>query len=170
MNGHKADGVDRIQIEGTISAGEFGSTLSEIFDPRSLTSFTWLKTAKVSRRSAYVFGFRVPQENGATVTHRESGQQIVAAFHGEVAVDQEVLDVLRIHVDLELPKAFPIQMSELSVSYQPVNIAGKAFLPPLHSEVRVKDMAHLYVNRIDFKNYQKFTSETTIHYDGAASQ
>jgi len=170
INGQKAEGQDRTEFYGAMSAGEFGSTLREIFDPESQTVFTWVKMTKVSGRSAYVFGFRVPQANGATVTHRETNQTIVAPFGGEIDVDQESFAVLRIHSTLELPKTFPIQMSELTVVYQQVKIADKTYMLPVHSEVRVKDIAHLYVNRIDFRNYQKFGTEMTIQFDDPTPQ
>lgn len=153
-----------------MSAGEFGSTLEEIFDPRSGTTFSWIKTTKVKSREAYVFGFEVPTASGATVVHRETDQQIVAGFKGEIAVDAEKLEVLRIDSVLELPKDFPIQASELTVLYQPVEIAGKAYMLPARSEVRVRDTAHLFVNRIEFKNYRKFTVESTIHYNDEPAQ
>jgi hypothetical protein len=168
VNGRKADGLDRTEFYGAMSAGEFGSTLEEIFNPQSETSFSWIKMAKINGRYAYVFGFQVPAANGATVTHRETSQQIVVGFKGEIAVDAEKLEVLRINSVLELPKSFPIRASELTVQYQPVEIAGKPYMLPVHSEVRVRDTAHLFVNKIDFKNYRKFAVESTIHYNDEA--
>lgn len=170
VDGRKADGLDRTELYGAMSAGEFGSTLKEIFDPQSGTSFSWIKTTKVNGRDADVFGFEVPIANGATVTHRETNQQIVAGFRGEIAVDAEKLEVLRISSALELPKSFPIQASELTVLYQAVEVAGKRYMLPVHSEVRVRDRAHLFVNKIDFKNYRKFTVESTIHYNDETPQ
>ncbi len=170
VDGRKANGLDRTEFYGAMSAGEFGSTLREIFDPQSETSFSWIKTTKLNGRDAYVLGFQVPAANGATVTHRETNQQIVAGFRGEIAVDEEKLEVLRIHSVLDLPKNFPVQASELTVSYQPVEIAGKPYMLPVHSEVRVRDTAHLFVNKIDFKNYRKFTVESTIHYGDETPQ
>jgi hypothetical protein len=41
---------------------------------------------------------------------------------------------------------------------------------PLHSEVLMRDKEYLYVNRIDFRNYQKFAVESTIHYDNKTPQ
>jgi hypothetical protein len=165
VDGKKAAGLDRTELYGAMSGGEFGSTLREIFNPRSQATFTWVKATKVNGRSAYVFGFHVPAANGATVTHRETNQEIVVAFGGEIAVDAESLEVLRIHSVLELPKTFPVEMSELTIVYQTVKIAGKPYLLPAHSEVRVKDAAHMFVNRIDFTGYRRFATESTIHYD-----
>jgi hypothetical protein len=170
VDGRKADGLDRTEFYGAMSAGEFGSTLEEIFNPQSETSFSWIKMMKINGRDAYLFGFQVPAANGATVTHRETSQQIVVGFKGEIAVDAEKLEVLRINSVLELPKSFPIQASELTVQYQPVEIAGRPYMLPVHSEVRVRDTAHLFVNKIDFKNYRKFAVESTIHYNDETPQ
>jgi hypothetical protein len=170
VNGRAATGLDRMDFSGTISAGEFGSALREIFDPESQTSFPGMKTAKADGRNAYVLEFRVPQENGAHVVYRQTGQSATVAYGGEIVVDEQTLEVLRIHSVLEMPKDSPIRESELTVKYKPVKIGEGVYMLPHHSEVRVKDLAHGYENEIDFKNYQKFTSESKIYYGANAPQ
>lgn len=170
VNGRAAAGLDRMDFSGTISAGEFGSALREIFDPESQTSFSGMKTAKVDGRNAYVLGFHVPQENGAHVVYRQMGQSVTVAYGGEIVVDEQTLEVLRIHSVLEMPKDSPIREGELTVKYKPVKIGERVYMLPHRSEVRVKDLAHGYENEIDFKKYQKFTSESKIYYEEKAPQ
>jgi hypothetical protein len=164
INERKA-GLKHEQLFGMISAGEFGSALTEMFDPQSQTEFTWDRMAKVRGRRVYVFGFHVPAEHGATVILRNPGRQIVVAYGGQVFVDAAELNVLEIRSSLDLPPNPSMQRGESSVEYGPVEIAGKSYNLPLHSEVLVQDKEYLYVNRIDFKNYQRFVVESTIHYD-----
>jgi hypothetical protein len=164
IDGKKVSGIDHMLFQGAISAGEFGSALNHIFNPQSHTVFTSKRMEHLHGRRAYVFGFHVPPEGGIIVIHKDSGRRIIVPYSGQVSVDADTLAVLQIISKLELPPAFPIVMGETTVDYRPIQIAGKNYNLPYRSEVRMKDTYHLFVNRIEFKNYQKFTVESTIHY------
>jgi hypothetical protein len=164
IDGKKVSGIDHMLFQGAISAGEFGSALNHIFNPQSHTVFTLKRMEHLHGRRAYVFRFHVPPEGGITVIHKDSGRRIIAPYAGQVSVDADTLAVLQITSRLDLPAGFPIVMGETTVDYRPVQIAGKGYNLPYRSEVRMKDTYHLFVNRIEFKNYQKFTVESTIHY------
>lgn len=169
VNGEKATGIDHLQLQGAISAGEFGSELHNIFDPHSQATFTWDKNATLGGRRVYVFNFRVPSQNGWIVMFRNTDSKILAAYNGHLFVDSETLQVVRITTEIELPVGFPITMSTVEVDYKPVEIAGNTYSLPSRSEVRMKDNARIYVNQIEFKDYHKFTVQSTIHYDNADS-
>jgi hypothetical protein len=164
IDGKKVSGIDHMLFQGAISAGEFGSALNHIFNPQSHTVFTSKRMEHLHGRRAYVFGFRVPPEGGITVVYKNSGQRIIVPYRGRVSVDADSLAVLQISSRLDLPPGFPIVMGETTVDYKPVQIAGKSYNLPYRSEVRMKDTFHLFVNRIEFRNYQKFAVESTIHY------
>jgi hypothetical protein len=170
INGKKATGVGHLDNQGAISAGEFGSGLHDIFDPQSHTEFSWGRTEKMRGRTVYIFAFHVPKESGAVVTYPKPDQQIVVPYAGLVFIDADTRDVMRTTSRLELPAKFPIQMAERMVDYIPAAIAGRTYNLPSHSEVRMQDGSYLYSNKIDFKNYQKFTAESTIHYGSSADQ
>jgi hypothetical protein len=170
VNSRKATGQQHMQFAGAISAGEFGSALANLFDPRSQASFEPDKMASISGRRAYVFKFHVPSQNGIVVIHHQTDQKILAAYSGRLFVDREKLQVLRITSELELPEGFPIRMATIQVDYKPVDIAGKTYDLPSHSELRIRDSARLYVNEIEFRNYRKFGTDSTIHYDSNAPQ
>ncbi|MGC2615015.1 MAG: hypothetical protein WA354_13365 [Terracidiphilus sp.] len=166
VNGKKAAaGQDHMQFGGAISAGEFGSALQNLFNPRALAEFSWDKVANVNGRRVYIFKFQVPSQNGTIVIHRETDQKILVASTGRLFVDGETLQVVRITSELELPTDFPIKMATVSVDYKPVAIAGKTYNLPNRSQVRMKDNSRLYVNQIEFRDYHKFAVESTIHYD-----
>jgi hypothetical protein len=122
---------------------------------------------KLHGRQVYVFVFHVPKERGALVTHRNPDQQIVVPYTGQIFVDSDTSEVMRITSRLDLPPKFPIQMAERRVDYKQTRIAGKSYNLPSHSEVRMQDKPNLYVNSIDFKDYHKFVVDSTIHYDGS---
>ena len=116
-------------------------------------------------RSVYVFKFTVPSQNGTIVMDRDTDQKILAAYTGRLFVDGETSNVVRMTSELELPIDFPIKMTTIALEYKPVLIAGKGYKLPSHSEVRIKDNTKLYVNEIEFRDYHKFATESTIHYE-----
>jgi hypothetical protein len=162
--------MDHMQFAGAISAGEFGSALRNLFDPRSQATFSWDKTTRINGHNIYVFKFRVPSQNGTIVMDRDTDQKIFAAYIGRLFVDSASQQVVRITSELELPVDFPIKMATIAVDYKPVEIAGKDYTLPSHSAVRMKDKAQLYINEIEFKNYHRFAAESTIHYDPETPQ
>lgn len=165
VNGKRVAGLNHMQFQGAITIGEFGSALRDIFDPRSHTDFRWGRKSSLRGRPVYILRFRVPKEHGNIVIDRDLGKQIVVSYSGKLFVDTDSMEVLRVTANLDLPSDFPILMVQSTVEYKPVSIAGKSYILPFHSEVRLKDLSNLYVNRIEFRNYQKFTTESTIHYD-----
>ncbi|HMG85560.1 MAG TPA: hypothetical protein VK574_07445 [Terracidiphilus sp.] len=169
VNGKKADGQQHMQFGGAISAGEFGSALNNLFDPRAHAEFSWERAASLNGRSVDVFKFHVPSQNGTIVLDRDTGQKILVASSGRLLVDSKTFEVERISSSLELPVGFPIKMATIEITYRPVEIAGKTYNLPSRSEVRMKDSVRLYVNEIQFREYHKFGVESTIHYDGPPS-
>jgi len=170
INGAKAAGVQHMDFAGAISAGEFGSLLNDIFDPKSQTVFGWGRATSLRGRHAYVFTFQVPREAGARVFDKGSGKQIIAAYAGNIFVDSETKEVLRITTRLSLPYSFPIESAETVVDYKAIEIADKNYNLPFHSEVRVQEAGLLFVNKIDFKAYRKFVTELTIRYGSFADE
>ena len=170
VNGKKAGGREHMEFGGAISAGEFGSSLHNLFDTRSHATFSWDKAAKSGGRNLYVFKFQVPSQNGAIVIDRDTDQKIFAAYTGRLFIDMASQQVVRIISELELPNDYPIKMATIAVDYKPVEIAGASYSLPSHSEVRMRDTSRLYVNEIEFRNYHKFLAKSMIHYDNDASQ
>lgn len=162
IDGRKVSGVTHLQLQGAITAGEFGSALHDIFDPASRTTFTPGRTASVHGRRAWVFGFRVPSDHGNIVILHEPDREIEVPYSGQIFVDPAGLDVLRIHSVLDLPSGLPLLHAETTVEYRLVTIAGRKYNLPWHSEVRLQDLTSTYVNTIDFRHYHEFVAETKI--------
>lgn len=165
VDGKKVKDAKHLQFLGAITAGEFGSKLDDIFNPASHARFNWERSANLHGRRLDVFGFNVPKSSGATVIHRGPDSEIVVAYGGRIFIDPDTLEVLRIESKLDLPPNYPIQAADTTVEYTPVEVAGKKVNLPIHSEVRLKDESYVYVNTIDFKNYHRFGTESTIHYE-----
>ncbi len=170
VDGRRVKGMTHMQIQGgAISGGEFGSVLAQIFEPSSHTTFTWDRATILRGRHIYIFGFHVPRQAGTTVADAKTKNQTVVSFSGQVSIDPETLQVIEITSKHDMPPGFPIQVFDRRVEYAPRQIAGKTYSLPAQSVIHIEDGARVYVNRIDFKNYHRFTSESTIRSVEAAS-
>lgn len=170
IDGQKVVGVRHMDITGAISAGEFGSELHSIFAPRSHTVFTWNRETKLRGHRVWVFTFEVPAEVGVRVFDKQSAQEALAPYGGQIYVDAATKDILRITSRVHLPKGFHITVASRTVDYKQVRITGTSFNLPFHSEIHIKDSGKLYDNKIDFKNYHRFAVESTIHYGDKGTQ
>jgi VWFA-related protein len=168
INFKRVTGVQHTQLAGAISTGEFGSLLHDIFDPNSHAVFTWDRMDKLRSRRSYIFAFQVPQEAGIRVSDQISKQEVAASYRGRIFVDADSKQVVRIITHIDLPSKFVMKLAERVVDYKPVNIAGKLYDLPFHSEVRMQDRSYTYLNNIDFKDYHKFAVESIVTYDNGA--
>jgi VWFA-related protein len=168
INLKRVTGVQHTQVAGAISTGEFGSLLHDIFDPNSHAVFTWDHMDKLRGRRSYIFAFQVPQEAGIRVSDQISKQEVSASYGGLIIVDADRKQVVRIVTHIDLPSKFAMKLAERAVDYRPVDIAGKVYDLPFHSEVRMQDRSYTYLNNIDFKDYHKFTVESIVTYDNGA--
>lgn len=170
VNGKKASGEDHMLLAGAISAGEFGSALEEVFDPRSNSAFTWDREENRHGRHEWVFNFHVPKEAGTTIVYRNSDREISVSYSGRIFIDPVTYEVLEISSRYDLPLDFPIKLVERTVEYAPREIAGKSYMLPTRSLVHLEDGTTVYDNRIDFKDYHHFASESTIHFNNDNQQ
>ena len=170
LNGRKAVNKDHMSLAGVTSAGEFGSLLSEVFDPASHTTFSWARAEKLHGRSVNVFRFNVPKEAGTSILYQDTDKEIQVSYSGEVFIDPETMQVVEISSKFDLPPTFPIRVAERKVEYAPQQIAGKSYSLPARSLVHMEDGIHSYDNRIDFKDYHRFSSESTLHFDEGGQQ
>ena len=163
IDGRKVAGITHMMLAGAVSSGEFGSVLTEIFDLKSHTTFTWDREANLHGRRAYVYGFKVPKEAGTALIDKDTNKGLMASISGHVFIDPVTFDVLQIISRLNVPAGFPIHFVERKIEYAPQQIAGKNYNLPSRSEMRMEDDTQIYSNEIEFKNYHHFTSESTIH-------
>ncbi len=163
VDGRKVKDLTHMDIQGgVITGGEFGSVLAQIFEPSSQTSFAWEREADLHGRHVYVYGYRVPKRAGTTVTDAKTHNVTVVPFSGQVSIDPKTLRVLEITSRHNMPPGFPIQSIERKIEYAPQEIAGQTYSLPSRSEIHMEDGGRIYDNKIDFKNYHHFTSESTI--------
>jgi hypothetical protein len=152
-------------VGGSISTGEFGSMMKEMFSPEAEAEFHWERWGKLHGRIAHVFNYRVAQENSKWHVTYEKTDDIVPGYHGLVYVDRDTAMVLRIVFEAELPPTFPIQQVTDTLDYDQVPIGSSQYMLPLKAVLRMRQGKFLVKNEVEFRLYRKFTVETGITYD-----
>ena len=143
IDGRKSSRYDSTCFSQAPSAPvEFGSFMTQIFDPKSRTTFTWERQANLHGHHVYVYGFHVPSEAGTALIDKDTNKAILAPMSGRIFIDPRTFDVLQIISNLKVPPEFPIRLVERKVEYAPQQIAGKSYSLPSHSEMRMEDLPH----------------------------
>ncbi len=162
INGGPPNGARHTDLAGAISAGEFGSLMRHLFLPATKSTFTWKQMSTLQGRPVYVFAYKVPAEAGTHVKAALTNDETVARYDGLIYIEAGSKVISRITVGVHLPYSFPIRMIREVVDYTPVTIAGTSYSLPSRAEVQIQDDSNDYTNKIDFKNYHKFVTESTI--------
>jgi hypothetical protein len=152
------------QVGGTISRGEFGTLLLEIFEPGTEAKFTWSKWTTLRGRRTHVYEYRVVKP---MFSIRYENDSIIAPYSGMVYVDAKDLTVSRVRRKADnLPPSFPVQEVFQELDYDQIAIGdGQEFVLPLKVTVRSRAGKLLTKNEIEFRMYRKFGAEATITFD-----
>ncbi len=167
VNNLPVSNVSHEQLGGTTSSGEFATMLYQIFKPETQTRFEWGHWATLRDRRTYTYEFTVLQRNSEYTVHDEpSGRTGVFGYHGLVYADTETKRVMRIKMTLDGLENFPIKEVSLDLNYDFTEISGNEFVLPLRAEIssRYED-GYQSRNDIEFRLYQKFTSDASISFD-----
>ncbi len=154
------------QLGGTVSAGEFGSMMKEIFEADSLARFEWDHWGTLRGRPTYVFSYDIEQENSKFhITEMDSKRDIIPAYRGLVYVDKETKMITKITLDpYDIPADFPIREAHETLDYQLQKIADGDYMLPLKAELTMRSR-YLSRNDIEFRLYRKFETGSTIKFD-----
>ncbi len=166
VNNHVVTGDLPYQaVGGSISTGEFGSLLREVFEPSTEADFRWERWGKLRGRLAHVFFYRVAQERSKWHVSYQNTANIVPGYHGSVYVDRDTLAVVRITLQAELPPSFPIQDVTDTLDYDLAPIGGQEYMLPLKAQVRMREGKLLAKNDVEFRLYRKFAAEAQISFE-----
>jgi hypothetical protein len=168
INGHQAVRTYG-DVGGTISEGEFGSLLRQVFELRASADFHWDHWTNLRQRPAHVFRFRVDDKH--SLFHVEYGNSsgyhhdVVVGQHGFVYVDRDTNQILRIVATSDpIPTGFPVQESTTLLDYEFTEIGGVRFLLPLRADVRLLASDAHTKNEVEFHSYQKFVADSSVIY------
>ena len=152
---------------GSWSSGEFASTLQDIMSPYTNADFHGKRSTTIVNRAAFRYDFSVEQPNSHW--HVEtSGQSYLPEYTGTIWIDKENYRVLRIELSARnMPRTFPLDQVESSVDYDYVLIGDGKYLLPVHSEALscARGGSDCSRNVIEFRNYKKFSADTSITFD-----
>jgi hypothetical protein len=166
VNNLAVTNVGHDQLGGVTSSGEFGTMLSQIFDPKTKAQITWERWGTLRDRKTYVFYFRVLQrDSDYSVFDGQSGRRMIAGYHGLLYADVETKMVTRIKMDLDGMEDFPINAVALDLNYDFVDISGTQFLVPLRAELTSRSGRYATRNEVEFRRYSRFTADAKIIFD-----
>jgi hypothetical protein len=151
---------------GSWSEGEFASSLLALLSPFSATEFRNKRQVTIVNRPAYKYDYSIDQPHSAWRIQTE-GQSYQPAYNGSIWIDKETFRVLRIEMAAHnTPRSFPIDTAESSLDYDFVLIGDQKYLLPVHSESLScwRGTAQCARNVIDFRNYKKYSSDSSISF------
>jgi len=96
----------------------------------------------------------------------EDTQRIITAYRGLIYADQNTGAISRItFVAVNIPSSFPVRSAEEILDFDDVQINGQPYICPLKADVRLTGAGQKTKNEIEFRNYRKYGTESTITYD-----
>ncbi len=152
---------------GSWSTGEFGTVLIDLFSPATAAEFHFRRDSRAGSVLAKMYDFDVARENSHWSIHAGS-QMYVPAYSGAVWIDPKTSRVLRIEMQAKgMPGEFPLDHVESATDYEYIRLGdAQQYLLPVHAEtLSCQRSSNLCAkNIIDFRNYHKYTGESTIKF------
>jgi hypothetical protein len=158
---------ENVEDSGSWSSGEFSSVLLDLMSPSTNADFHGKRATTIVNRSAFRYDFLVEQPNSHWRIESR-GQVYNPGYTGAIWIDKETWRVLRIELAAkELPRGFPLDTVESAVDYDFVLIGEGKYLLPVHSEALScgRGISDCSRNVIEFRNYRKFSADTSITFD-----
>jgi hypothetical protein len=155
------------QLGGTVSAGEFGTMMNEIFEPQSRAQFSWDHWATLRGRRTYVFAYDIEQEYSQYhVKEVETNREVVPAYRGLIYIDRDTNSITKITLNpYNMPADFPIHEIHESLDYDSQTIGDTQYMLPLKAVLTSKLARFATKNDIEFRLYRKFETGSTIKFD-----
>lgn len=164
-NGKSVANGDHLQFGGVTSSGEFGSMMSNIFDPESGAEFTWDRWHTLRKDLMYGFAYHVDKEHGYHMLDGETKQEYTSAYKGVVYWDPSTNAIMRIIMEtIDIPSSFPIRDVIITLDYDLTKVGDQAYILPLHFELDSKADKFSGVSEADFKLYRKYGAESTLTF------
>lgn len=165
VNGNAMFGKTWESLGGSISRGEFGSLLRDVFEPQTDAIIVWDHWGTWDKKLAYVFRYTVLQPHSHYSVDYQKSQRVVPGYHGLVYVEKGPNVILRLTIEPDMPEGFPVQEIHQEVRYGYIGINGNDYLLPLTSSVQSRMGSYGTRNEIEFRRYQKYSADTSIKFD-----
>jgi len=152
-------------LGGSLSRGDFGSILKEIFVPESDAEFNWERWGNLDGHLMHVYTYRIDQPHSKyTIDFNGHEQQTTPGYHGEIFVEKGSNVIMRITLTAEPPVDFPVQNVHQVLDYRYVDLSGQKFLLPQSGTVISRTQGVGNKNEIDFRSYKKYSADATITF------
>jgi hypothetical protein len=164
--GGKKTNKSMMELGGTTSTGEFASTLHSLFSNATDADFKLSESTTTDGKPQAIYAFKVALRNSDWAI-KVGGQELFPAYSGSVWIDKSTGEVRRLEMGADnIPKDFPFDQVEMAVDYDKVHLGTSEFLLPIHSENLACERGSPICtkNTIDFRDYHKFTGESTIEF------
>ena len=163
-NGKPLKDYTDIQESGTWSTGEYATILKDVLHPTTDAKFTFRKKDTIAGIETEVYDLLVEKANSHW-TLNFAGQILKPKYRGAIWVDPKEFMVMRIEMDaLNIPATYPIDHSEVIVEYGPKKIGDKFYILPSYTANLAchRGSSTCVKNETEFRNYRKFSTESTI--------
>jgi outer membrane biosynthesis protein TonB len=155
------------EMDGAWSTGEFGTVLIDLFSPATAADFHYKKDSRVGGVNAKMYDFNVEHKNSHWDI-KVAAQSYTPAFKGSIWIDPSTARVMRIEMQAYgFPEDFPDDHVEAATDYEYTRLGdAKQYLLPVHSENLACQRGTSMCSRnvIDFRNYHKYSGESTITF------
>jgi len=155
-------------LAGATGSGEFGATLSSIFDPATKTAFHRESWRTERKHRVAVYNYVVEQARSRyTLTTGEGTQrrQAVVGYHGVLEIESETGEVLHFtFVADHLPKDIMLLSASTTVDYSWADVGGRDYLLPWRSVAEVRSPTVSARNEMEFREYHKFSADSSIEF------
>ena len=165
LNG-RLTGHSIMDLSGSRSTGEFGSSLRALFDRPTEALFRFQTDAVLGGYYTAVYEFAVAGDKSDWRISAGS-QMIMTPYTGRIWIDRDSGNVLRIEMKaVDIPEPFPFRRVEAEVDYGAAILpSGRYFLPERAENVSCNDPQSCSRNVIEFRNYHKYVGESSISFD-----
>lgn len=145
--------------------GEFGTLMRGVL-VLDHASFSWLGWDHAGNIRTAVFAYRVSMGQSTMAVTNGQIDRAMVAYHGLVFAEPEKGAVVKLTADAEdIPARFGFSKAVSELSYGSVEIAGKSYLLPVTSVYSGLSNLGLFRNESEFRDYQKFGSESSIKFE-----
>lgn len=173
QNGRAVTKASYSSVEGTFSVGDFGTAMHDIFDPASQATFAWKRWTVLRGRLAHVFSYRIPVEHSKfAIEYRGESERgllkILVGYRGSIFVDKDLNTIVRIEEEAaSIPPSFPVKQAEETLDYDFTTVGEREYFLPLVATLELHARADAWSKNVkEFSNYQKFSSDAVIKFDG----
>ncbi len=158
---------------GVRSFGEFGGMMRSVLSEQAKATLRWKGIVERDGARMHVFEYRVPHETSMyRLTQEDPYRVFKPSYTGEIFAEEETLHVRRITLQTsEIPGKFPFQEATHEIEYDFQRIAGVSYLLPSRSVMQTRIGKRRVVrSEMQFSNYRKWATESTIRFAGASEQ